>query len=160
MSHWVLLVSLAVLYIAVLSVMMLLSQPIRLRLVARIDDMLDESGWNRAERNLLEWMARSNTSTVVGLMLPVAAAYSFASAVLGARLRPDAAIMRLENDKRYTAVSAYYMLSIMACSPFAAMLAVPFVLAGAAARAIRGDTEFVQMVEDPIRRAAHPFQPC
>lgn len=160
MSNWTLLISLVIGYIAVISITTLLAQPLRLRLVTLVDDMLDEQGWNKSERSMLEFLADSCGSSSVGLLLPFASAYGLAAAVIIGRDEPDGKLARLESDPRHSKLVALYILSIAGNSPFAAMASVPLLLMASAARALRGEKSLTHAVDAPIRRMSSSFQHC
>jgi hypothetical protein len=160
MITWTLLISLIVGYIAILSITTLLAQPVRLRLVALVDEMLDESGWNKSERSMLEFLAEACSSSAVGLLVPFASAYGLATAVLGGRDEIDPKLARLEGDPRHTKLVVLFMVSIAGNSPFAVLFAVPLMALATAARVLRGEKSLAQAVDAPIRRVSSTFQTC
>lgn len=160
MTSFLIICSAMIAYVAVLCATTLLSQPLRVRLVTAIDDLLDEKQWNARERRHLSWLANSCDSSVVGLMLPAAAFASLTAAVLGSPRHLDPELDRLRADERYNDLLIYYVGSVTACSPFAALISLPFAVGNAVVRAFRGDSEVVRSVEEPVLGASATFQPC
>ncbi len=160
MSTWILSISLIVGYIAIISITTLLAQPLRLRLVVLVDDMLDEQGWNKAERSMLAFLADSCSSSAVGFLLPFASAYGLATAVVVGHDEPGGQLARLESDPRHNKLVALYILAIAGNSPFAALISLPLVLMASAARALRGEKSLTHAVDAPIRRMSSSFQYC
>ena len=149
-----------VVYIALLTAAMFLSQPIRLELAGLADEMADEPGRSNAERQHLDWMVHSSASSVVGLMLPFAALFTLALTLVGASLKPPSPLKRLDSDPRYDRAVILYVLSVAACSPFSTLIALPFVVLGVAAQAVRGEGHLMRAAEDPVLRASAALQPC
>lgn len=160
MSALAALVMLLIGYVAVLAVTLVLSQPIRIELSRLADEMLEEDQWGREERSFMKWLVSSSSSTVVGLFLPFAALSTLALAVLGVAPRANLAREKWNNDPRSDRLVSLYMLSIMACSPFAAMVALPIIAAGVMVRALAGDRHLLRAAEAPIMNASSAFRTC
>ena len=147
-------------YVAFLAAMAYVSQPIRLMLAEVADDMAAEPKRTKAERIELEWLVVSSSSSVIGLLLPIAALFTLASSILGARLKYDPELERMEQDPRFEKVIRLYFLSVAACSPFATLLAAPFIVLSVAVRAVMGERELVRVAEAPVMKASATFQSC
>lgn len=158
MITWTTLIGLIVGYVAVISITTLLTQPARVRLVVLVDDMLDEPGWSKSERSMLEFLADSCMSTPVAVLVPFAAAYGLASAVVRGRESPDPKLVRLEADPRHPKLVALFILSIAGNSPFAVLLSVPFIILTSVVRSLRGEDSLSQAIDAPLRRVSSTFQ--
>lgn len=144
-------------YGAVVIATTFLSQPARVRLQELGLEMLEERHLPKAEREKIEWLIASSSSSVVGLMIPMAAVYLLVGALLGARLKPRAQSV-LDGDQRYEEMALLYVVSIMACSPFASLIAIPFILAGVMVTAIRGNRSLIAAAEAPAMKASAHFR--
>ncbi|MDF2496050.1 hypothetical protein [Sphingomonas sp.] len=148
---------LLVAYGAIVIATTLLSQPARVRLQEIALDILDERHLSQDDRETVEWMIQSSSSSVVGLMLPFAAAYLLAGALLGARPNGTGQ-SKLRQNPRYDEMAGLYVASIMACSPFASLVAAPFIIAGVMLTAIRGNRSLVAAAEAPALKASAHFR--
>lgn len=149
-----------VVYFAVLLSAVLLTQPTRRQLAILADDMADEPGRSDAERDELNWIASSSASSVVGLMLPVAALFTFATVALGAEPRVPNELKRLAADDRYDRLIWLYLVSVASCSPFAALASLPFIAATMLVHVARGRKGLVRVAEASIVQASTALQPC
>jgi hypothetical protein len=160
MSALIALIALMVTYLIVLTITTLAAQPFRLRLVVLVDEILEEKSWNREERDILEFMGRSCADSSAGVLLPFAAMYSVAAKLLGGRRDDDNDLERLEKDARHKKVVALYFISIAGGSPFAAMVALPFIILSGVIGSFRDGGSFSDAVDAPIRQVSHSFHTC
>lgn len=147
-------------YVSVLTASLLLSQPLRYRVQEIGSDILEQPTLSKEERVQVTWLMESCASSSVGMMIPVAAFFMVASGLLGARRKPNPGSARLRGTAAYESLCRYYILSIMACSPFAALASVPFILASVMIQAVRGDRHLLDAAEAPILRASATIQPA
>lgn len=158
MIEWPLLLSLIACYFLVLVIATLVAQKARVRLVNLVDEMLAEEHWNRHERDELNFLAESCSSAKVSLLLPVAALYGLAEAVLRGSANPNPDTMRLDNDPRHTRVAGLYMASLAGNSPFAMALALPIALLAVGILALRGEDGLARAMDIPLRHVSTSFQ--
>lgn len=146
-------------YGAVLIVGLLLGGGLRTRLVELVAEFDDEQNWNDEERRELDWMLASCTSSAVGMLLPIASAFTAASFILGAESPPDAVPRRLEQDPRFEELVGKYMGSVMLANPLAALLSMPFLLLTWLVVAARGKLDVMRALEKPVLSALTSLQP-
>ena len=146
-------------YGAIVIVSTVLSQPLRVRLQGIGLDLLENPRFTDADRQEIEWLMSSSSSSVIGLMMPVAAVFMLAGSLLGARPAPDPRTAKLRADPRYNDMAFYYVSSIMACSPFATLVALPFIMSGLVVTALRGNRSLLDAAEAPAMKASAHFQP-
>ncbi|MGA1800173.1 hypothetical protein VH567_15490 [Sphingomonas sp. 4RDLI-65] len=147
-------------YVGILSATTLLSQPFRVRAQDIGMDLLESPTLSKVERDEVSWMIESGTSSAIGLMLPFAAVFLLVGMLLGADLKDDVATPHLNKDRRFGEMTRYYVLSIMACSPFASLLAMPLIVILVGAVALRGHRGLIDAAEAPAMKAAAHFQPA
>ncbi len=144
-----------------LALMLWVSQPIRLRLIDDADALLADADLRSAERAHIEWLATSSTSSAVGVLLPLTALLSLGAALLGAPRREDhPENARLKSDPRYQRVLFYYLLSILACSPLAALFTLTILAALLLVTSLRGERSLTETAEEPVVAASSQLQPC
>ena len=103
-------------------------------------------------------MLSSSASSVIGLLMPAAAVFMLAGSVLGARPEYDPKTAKLRADPRYNDMCFYYVSSIMACSPFATLIATPFIVLGLMVTALRGNRSLIDAAEAPAMKASAHLQ--
>lgn len=160
MSSLTILVFALVAYGAFVAATTLLSQPARVRMDELCDAMLVEGKWNQTERSELEWMMASSASSSIGLLVPIAAVLILARSIVGGPFTEPKKLHRLNQDPRFGEAQAYYMVSVMACSPFAAIATVPPLLLTIVIMILRGDRHPIRVAETPVRTASATLQPC
>lgn len=143
-----------------LALMLWVSQPIRLRLVDQVDALLDDEGLRKEEIAHLEWLATSSTSSAVGVLLPLTALLRLGETLLGAtRPRAFPANDRLRSDPRYQRAVFFYLLSILACSPIAALFTIVTLVALVTVTSVMGRQSLTEAAEEPVIVASTQLQP-
>lgn len=160
MMSWTTLLALMALYVTSLTLTTLIAQPFRHKLVALVDDMLDEPGWTKDERESLTFTAEGALSSTVGLLLPFAAVYGLACAVLRGATKAEPRMARLDRDPRHGKLCWLFVASIAGGSPFAALLSLPFVALAWIVLALRGDRHPTRAFEAPLRQVSGTFAHC
>ena len=125
MSNWTAIAMLAAVligYVALLCVLALLVQPLRLKLVTLAEDLLDENLWNNDERAEIERLVTSSLSFRTGLLLPVAGIAVGLDLLLGRADDVPAQLRRLHCDPRFDQLIGYYGLSVCAANPLAGLV--------------------------------------
>ena len=155
---WQFLLTLITCYFLVLVVATVAAQPIRKKLVILVDDMLAEDGWSKVERAKLEFTIETCSMARVSLLLPIAALYGLAEAVLKGYVSSDDSSPKLDRDPRRQTVGLYYILSLAGNSPFAFTIALPIVALAIGVLALQGDRHLTDAVELPFRHVRATFQ--
>lgn len=150
------LIAVIALYGVALTVGHLVSQPLRRRLVVLVDS-LEERFTTEAEREHLDFLARSGMSNVVGLLLPLTAIDALINELLLIKHRPSRALQRLDKDPEYHRATVLYVGSVILCSPFAFLFALPAILLLAGFLAVR-HRRVAEAIEEPVLAASSRLQ--
>lgn len=138
-----------------------LVQPVRLSLVATIDEMLNEPKWNEEQRKQLFNLRDHSMSFLIGLLIPIAVVSVMADEVLGRSEERAPSEEELMADARYPDLVWKFFVSLAAANPIAAVASVLLMIISAVvalafrrkpARSIVDET-----IEEPTLRALGRF---
>lgn len=97
-------------------------QPLRMKLVETIDEMVAEPGWSDSDREQLFTLRDYNMSFLVGLLLPVAAIGAIADTILNGEKAEEP--KGLDADPRYAQCVWRFFASVAAANPIAAIVSI------------------------------------
>ena len=141
-------------YAALVATLLVVTQPLRLRMIDVAEGMLAERRWNAAEREEINQLLDTSMSVKIGLMLPVAAIASIMFDVLRTRTEWPASIRRLEEDHRFHELSRMYIVSVLAANPLAGVFSIALMGFNVLILLLMQTATFRDAIEEPILKVS------
>lgn len=141
-------------YAALVVVLALILQPMRLRMIDTAEEMLAERHWNKDQRENINDLLDSCASIGASIALPVALVISIFAETL--RLEPEQPIWlkRLGEDERFHALLNRYFVSLLGANPLIAMVTVPLMVLNVVVAAVVRSSTLRSAIEEPILKSA------
>lgn len=141
------------------AILALAVHPLRVRLVTLCEEFLAEKRWNDVERAELNGLIDTAMSFKAGAMMIPAGLAAILDKALGKEPPCIEEHARLDRDPRFDKVIAFYVLSVLAANPFAAVIAIPILIVAVAMDLLLGQGGSTNLVEDTALRAMGSIPP-
>ncbi|RYE38161.1 MAG: hypothetical protein EOP21_12685 [Hyphomicrobiales bacterium] len=139
-------------YVALLAVLLIVTQPVRREMVLLADELATDYH-STSEQQQLRMIVDSAMSSKFGPLLIVAGFIFIYEAVVGARVISPVGLHRLRKDPRFQQLLARHVVSVLASNPIASVLAFVPITVGALLYRLRGEASFKDTAEQPVLRA-------
>lgn len=144
-------------YAALSTLAQILANPARLRLIAIVEDLINDKRATEADRRRLEFLLDTSTSWKVAALMPVAMAGFAADVLLKRAQKPNH--HWLFKDPRMDEAMGYFLISISAANIVMAVLNVTLFLLFVPVFLFMQE-DMKDAWEEPVYRAAHSLKPA